>query len=218
MKLNSGIALQNAARLTVKLLVVTTAVVGGGALVSSSVFASLTAVATASTTVTTGTLKLTDTATGVTGGLVTTISAMAPGDTVNRYVDLVNGGTLNSDTTTVIITGSGNTLTSDATNGLQVFIQSCPGGWTVGTGVCGGGGVTTVLATTSANALLTSKTLTLPSFAAGATTNLKIAISLPSGTEVTTNGVLPGGTIQGLSTTLGWTFTEQQRVSTSSNS
>ena len=218
MKLNSGIALQNAARLTVKLLVVTTAVVGGGALVSSSVFASLTAVATASTTVTTGTLKLTDTATGVTGGLVTTISAMAPGDTVNRYVDLVNGGTLNSDTTTVIITGSGNTLTSDATNGLQVFIQSCPGGWTVGTGVCGGGGVTTVLATTSANALLTSKTLTLPSFAAGATTNLKIAISLPAGTEVTTNGVLPGGTIQGLSTTLGWTFTEQQRVSTSSNS
>jgi hypothetical protein len=214
MKLNSGIALQGAARLTAKILVVTTAIVGGGALVSSSVFASLTAVATASTSVTSGTLSLTDTATASSGGLVTAISAMAPGDVVNRYVDLKNGGTLASDTTTVIITGSGNALTTDATNGLQVLIQSCPGTWVVGTGVCTGGSSTIVLAQTSANALLTAKTLTLPSYAANATTNLKISISLPAGTEVTTNGVFPSGTIQGLTATLAWTFTEQQRTAT----
>ena len=216
MKLNSVMAAQGAARFSVKLLVVATAVVGGGALVSSSVFASLTAVATASTSVTTGTLSLTDTATAGSGGLVTAISAMAPGDVVNRYVDLKNGGTLAADTTTVVITGSGNALTTDATNGLQVLMQACSVAWTTGTGVCGGT-TTTVLAQQSANALLTAKTLTLPSYAANATTNLKISISLPSGSEVTTNGVLPGGTIQGLSATLAWTFTEQQRTATTTN-
>ena len=213
----SGTAIQGALRLTAKITVVAAAVVGGGALVSSSVFASLTAVATASTSVTSGTLKLTDTATATSGGLVTSILAMAPGDVVNRYVDLTNGGTLDADTTTVVITGSGNALTTDPINGLQISMQSCPGGWVVTTGVCTGGGATTVLTSTSANALLTAKTLTLPSIAAGAVTNLRISISLPAGTEVTTNGALPSGTIQGLTATLAWTFTEQQRTATTTN-
>jgi hypothetical protein len=208
--------LRGAGRLTVKIAVVVSAALGGSALVSSSVFASLTAIATASTSVTSGTLKLTDTATVGSGGLVTPIALMAPGDTVTRYVDLWNSGTLNSDTTTVILTGSGNALTTDATNGLQVLIESCPGTWVVVTGVCTGGGSTIVLAATSANALLTTKTLTLPSYLANAITNLKISIGLPAGTEVTTNGVLPPGTIQGLTTTLAWTFTEQQRTGTTS--
>lgn len=216
MKLNSVMAVQGAARLTVKIVVVATAIAGGGALVSSSVFASLTAVATASTSVTSGTLSLTDTATAGSGGLVTAIPAMAPGDVVNRYVDLKNGGTLASDTTTVILTGSGNALTTDGTNGLQIFMQACSVAWTIGTGGCGGT-TSTVLAQQSANAVLTSKTLTLPSYAANAVTNLKISISLPGGTEVTTNGAFPSGTIQGLTTTLAWTFTEQQRTATTTN-
>jgi hypothetical protein len=216
MKRNSVRTVRGAGRLTVKIAVVVSAALGGSALVSSSVFASLTAIATASTSVTSGTLKLTDTATVGSGGLVTPIALMAPGDTVTRYVDLWNSGTLNSDTTTVILTGSGNALTTDATNGLQVLIESCPGTWVVVTGVCTGGGSTIVLAATSANALLTTKTLTLPSYLANAITNLKISIGLPAGTEVTTNGVLPPGTIQGLTTTLAWTFTEQQRTGTTS--
>lgn len=210
-------AVQGAARLTVKIVVVATAVVGGGALVSSSVFASLTAVATASTSVTAGTLSLTETATAGSGGLVTSVPAMAPGDIVNRYIELKNGGTLASDTTTVIIASGGNPLTDSATVGLQILIQSCPGGWTVIDGSCSGGGITTVLASTSAAALQIAKTLTLPSYAANATTNLKISISLPLSTEVTTNGVFPSGTIQGLTTTLAWTFTEQQRTATTTN-
>jgi len=217
MKLNTGRSLSDAGRLTVKLLVVVTAIVGGGALVSSSVFASLTAVATASTSVTSGTLKLTDTATAGSGGLVTTLPVMAPGDTVNRYVDLTNGGTLDADTTTVRIATGGNALTTDGTKGLQITINACSVAWTQATGVCSGT-TTASLASTSALALASDITITLPSKLAGAINLLKVSISLPAGTEVTTNGVLPVGTIQGLTTALAWTFTEQQRLATTTNS
>jgi len=37
------------------------------------------------------------------------------------------------------------------------------------------------------------------------------------GTEVSTNGVAPTPSIQGLSTTLAYTFTEQQRVGVATN-
>ncbi len=216
MKLNSGIALSSAGRLAVKVLVVITAIIGGGALVSSSVFASLTAVATASTSVTSGTLSLTDTATVGSGGLVTPISLMAPGDVRNRYLTLVNGGTLDAETPTVRIATGGNALTTDGTKGLQITISACDVAWTQATGVCSGN-TTVVLASTSALALAADTALNLPSNIAGASTALKISIALPNSTEVTTDGVLPVGTIQGLSTTLAWTFTESQRTATTTN-
>jgi hypothetical protein len=211
-------AIRGAGRFTVKIAVVLSAVLGGAALVSSSVFASLSAIATSTGSVTSGTLILTDTATAGSGGLVTTIAAMAPGDTVNRYVDLVNGGTLDGDTPTVrILDGTPTALTTDGTAGLQVTISACTVAWTVATGVCSGT-ATTVLASTSALALASNTGLTLPSKLAASTSRLKIAIALPTGTEVTTNGVLPPGTIQGKSAALTWTFTVQQRTATTTNS
>ena len=216
MTTHSGKALHGAMRLTVKIVVVTSAALGGAALVSSSVFASLTAVATANTTVTSGTLSLTDTATAGSGGLTTTISAMAPGDVRNRYVTLVNGGTLDAETPTVRIATGGNALTTDGTKGLQITISACSVAWTQASGTCGGT-TTAVLASTSALALASDTALNLPSNLAGASTALKISIALPSGSEVTTDGVLPGGTIQGLTTALAWTFTEQQRTATTTN-
>lgn len=218
MKPKSRRALRGAGRLSVKMAVVVTAALGGSALVSSSVFASLTAVATATTSVTTGDLKLTQTLTGASGGFATAITAMAPGDTINRYVTLLNGGTLDAVTPTLRIAGSGATaLTTNGTTGLQVTINACTVAWTQATGVCGGT-ATVVLASTSALALATDTSITLPSNLAAASTALKISIALPTGTEVTTNGTLPGGTIQGLTTTLTWTFTETQRTATTTNS
>ncbi len=218
MNLLSGTVIQSAARLSVKLVVVAAATVGGGALVSSSVFASLTAVATASTAVTTGTLKLTQTATGASGGFATAITAMAPGDSINRYVTLLNGGTLDAITPTLRVADSGTTtLTTDGTNGLQVTVAACSVAWTQATGVCSGT-TTAVLASTSANTLLSNTALNLPSNTAAASTALKITIALPAGTEVTTNGTLPVGTVQGLTPTLTWTFTETQRTATATNS
>ena len=218
MKLISGTVITSATRLTAKLLVVTAAAVGGGALVSSSVFASLTAVATAATSVDTGTLKLTQTVTGASGGLTTAISAMAPGDTINRYVTLLNGGTLDALTPTLRVADSGTTtLTTNGTAGLQVTINACSVAWTQASGVCGGT-TTAVLASTSALTLLSNTAITLPSNLAAASSALKITIALPTGSEVTTNGTLPGGTVQGITTTLTWTFTETQRTGTTTNS
>ena len=217
MNLLSGTVIQSAARLSVKLVVVAAATVGGGALVSSSVFASLTAVATASTAVDIGTLKLNQAATGASGGFATAITAMAPGDSISRFVTLTNGGTLDAITPTIKVADTGTTtLTTSAANGLQVAILNCTVAWTAG--ACTGGTSTTVLSSTPANTLLADTSLTLPSNAAAAVSFLKITISLPTGSEVTTNGTLPGGTVQGVSTTLNWTITETQRTATSTNS
>ncbi len=207
-----------------KILIVATASVGGAALISSSVFAALTASATNTSggSVTSGTLKLTQAPSGVsgiTGGFVTAISDIAPTDTVNRYVILSNPGTLNSASMTLGASGSpANALVTDGTNGLQVQVKQCSSAYP-DSGTCGGT-ETTILTSRSVASLSTPATLTLQSGAldSGATTHLKISISLPASSEVTTNGVLPGGTIQGLTSAITWTFTQTQRIGTTTNS
>ena len=223
MKLLSISMLQGATRLTVKLLIVATATVGGGALVSSSVFAALTASAsnTSGGSVTTGTLSLTQApsgVTGITGGFATAITAMAPGDVVNRYVDLTNAGTLNISTMTLGVTGTANALLQNGTTGLQVTIKECSVAWTNG-GVCSAGS-TNVLASSSLLSLATPASLTLASGAltSGGVTHLQLAIALPTGSEVTTNGTFIGGTIQGLTASVTWTFLGTQRTATTTNS
>jgi len=207
----------------IKVAIVGTAALGGTALVSSNVFASLTATATNTSggSVTTGTLSLTQAASGVagiTGGFTTAITAMGPGDTVNRYIDLTNGGTLDAINPTLQLAASpSNALTaSPGTSGIQVAISNCTVAWT-NAGVCSGT-TTSVLASTSAYALATATALTLPSTAAGTLSHLKIGLSLPTGSENVLNGVLPGGTVQGLTTAITWTFNETERTGVTSNS
>ncbi|CAN2190816.1 hypothetical protein MCERE85_00523 [Candidatus Nanopelagicaceae bacterium] len=209
---------------TVKIAIVAAAALGGTALVSSSVFAALTASAsnTSGGSVTTGTLILTQApsgVTGITGGFATAITSMAPGDVVNRYVDLTSSGTLNSASMTLGASGSpSNALTTNGTAGLQVTIKECSVAWT-NTGTCSGT-QTTDLASASVLSLVTPASLTLQanSLLSGAVIHLQIGIALPAGSEVTVNGVLPGGTVQGLTTAVTWTFTETQRIATTTNS
>ena len=208
-----------------KVVIVSAATLGGAALVSSSVFASLTATATnTAQSGQTGTLKLTQASSTApaSGGITTTISAMAPGDTVNRYIDVLNGGTLNSATMTLgLVDSAATALTTNGTAGLQVVVNACSIAWsTVTPGVCSGT-TTPKMSTKSANAMtLAAQTLTLPAATttAGSTTNLQISLTLPAGSEVTANGVLPTGTVQGLSSSLVWTFTETERTATTTNS
>lgn len=204
-----------------KVLVIVSAALGGLGLVSSSVYASLTATASNTTggSITTGTLKLTQapsTVVGITGGFVTAITALAPGDTVRRYVDLTNTGTLDADTVTLSTAASvANALTTNGTAGLQVVVRECAIEWT-NAGVCTPGS-TTVLTSTSLLALATEQTLTLSSVQASAVNRLQFTISLPTGSEVSVNGVLPVGTIQGLTTALTWTFSETLRANTTTD-
>jgi len=204
-----------------KVAIVSAATVGGAALVSSSVFASLTATAFNATaqSVTSGTLILTQAPSGVsglTGGFVTAVTALAPGDFINRYINVTNGGTLAGSAMTLqVAAASATLLTSDAVKGLQVTVKECTVAYTTVTGLCSGGTETTVLAATSANALLTAQAVTFANgYSAGGITNARFTISLPAGTEVTANGTLPGSTIQGLTSLLTWTFTETQRAGT----
>ncbi len=203
-------------------LVITTAALGAVGLISSSVYAALTATAsnTSGGSITSGTLKLTQapsSVVGITGGFVTAITALAPGDTVKRYIDLTNTGTLDGNTVTLGTAASvANALTTNGTAGLQVTVNECVDPWT-NAGVCTPG-ATSVLAQTSLLTMSSAQTLTLSSVIAGNVNHLQFIISLPAGSEVTVNGALPVGTVQGLTTALTWTFTETLRTNTSTNS
>jgi hypothetical protein len=212
------------AMITAKVAIATAAAVGGVALVSSSVLATLTATASNTTggSVTSGTLSLTQaasTTSGITGGFSTAIAGLAPGDLVNRYIVLTNAGTLDGSSITLGAVGTGsNTLTTDGAKGLQVTVKQCSVAWS-DSGTCGET-ETTVMASSSMLSLATPATLTLQpnSLLSAAVTHLQIGISLPAISEVTTNGALPEGTIQGLSTAITWTFTKTQRTGQTFNS
>jgi len=194
------------------------AVVGGIGLISNSVFAGLTATATSvPQSVTSQTMKLTQSASGSTAGFSSSISNMAPDDIIYRYIDLKNEGSMNGTALTLRLADSAtSTLTSNASIGLQVQIDECSVAWSV-TYTCTGD-TTSVLAGTSANALTTAdRSLTVASLAAGATSKLRIKLSIPTSSEVTTNGSLPATTVQGQTSNLTWTFTEAQRVATTTN-
>ena len=84
MKLISGTVLQSATRFTVKVLVVAAATVGGGALVSSSVFASLSAVATGTTAVVPDAVRINATVTSVAASSKEALAATAKTSTAIR--------------------------------------------------------------------------------------------------------------------------------------
>lgn len=199
-----------------KTLMIGAAVIGGGALVGSGVFASLNATAfnTTGQSVTTETLKLNQAASGASGGITTAISNMAPGDVVNRFIDITNAGTMSGTNLTLKLADATSTaLTTDAANGLQIAIYECATAWSAA-GACAGT-PTTVMASTAASSLVsTAKAVSVSSLASNAISRLRIELTLPTGNETTVNGVLPSGTVQGLASSLTWTFTEDQRLAT----
>ena len=203
-----------------KIAIVITATVGGTALVGSSVFASLTATATNGTaqSVTSASLKLTQadsSVTGLTAGFTTPVTKLAPGDTISRYIDLSNGGTLDGASMTLKVADANTSiLTTSAAAGLAVIVKECTQAYTATSGACGG--TESTVLTTTANALLSPLTLPVAAadLVAGAVARLRFVISLPASSEVTTNGTLPGSSIQGVSALLTWTITETQRGGT----
>lgn len=222
MNLNKTLT-RSAGSVALRITIIVAAAIGGAALVSTSVFAALTATATNTSggSISTGTLSLTlapSSVSGITGGFTSAITGMAPGDTVNRYIDLTNGGTLDGATPTLQITDTPTTsLTTNATAGLQITISNCTVAWS-SSGTCSGT-TSVVLASTPASTLKSGATaITLPSTLAGSVSRLKISINLPSGNENVLNGVLPVGTVQGVTTALTWSFTITERAAVESNS
>jgi spore coat-associated protein N len=195
--------------------------VAGLAITGAGVYAGLNATATGTQSVTSGTLSLTlgnETGSTFTGA----VSALAPGDVVNRYVNLTNGGTLASQGLTLQVAGAGSTLlTTNPTKGLAVTVSSCSTSWSVSAGVatCASAGtVAVVMSSTAVATLSTTPGAVLSSLAVGEVVHLKVSVALPDQPETTTNGTFPPSTIQGLSDTLTYTFNEAQRTATTTNS
>jgi hypothetical protein len=213
---------RGASSVALKVTIVIAAALGGTGLVASNVFAALTATATNTSggSVTTGTLKLElapSGVSGITGGFTSPISAMGPGDTFNRYIDLSNTGTLDGATPTLqLVTADSNTLVNSPTAGLQVTITSCTVAWT-NTGTCSGTSSASLATTPVSTLKASAQSITLPSVLVGGVNYLKVSTALPIGTENVLNGVLPVGTVQGLTAALTWTFVIQERAAVTAN-
>jgi hypothetical protein len=195
-----------------------TGFVGAAVLTAGAAWAIITATATGSHDVGTGTLSLTQSGNG--SGLTTAISNMMPNDVVNRYVAVQNAGTSDGQSLTLSITGAtANKLVTDSTNGLKATVTACTVAWNASAGTCGG--TTSTLMTQTAVASMGSgsaKTLIAGTFSSGAYAYLQISLALPDQVENTVNGTLPGNSIQGLTNTLTYTFQMTQRNGTTTNS
>ena len=243
--------ISKASRLTGKIAIVTALTLGGGAVVSSSAFAALTTVATGSNTVEAGTLLLQQTASttnGTTsGGIDTNISLMAPGDVVNRYIDLTRAGSLDAQSPKLTLTNAGGAspLVDQSQKGLYVMIQQCSNEYDVTDGSCANPGTeTTVLANTSVYDLSSiSADLSLISSLSGAESHLKVTFSInqeaangsiedyqettvngnvyddqSSGEQSTFNANWNGGeSVLGGTVNLNWVFSEELRTNTVTN-
>lgn len=216
----STIASRSVTRPNPRLLAAFAVGAAGLAITGGGVYAALNATASNATAqnATSGVLSLTMANNGT--GFSQAISNLAPGDVVNRYVNLTQGGALDGkDLTLTVADATPTLLTTDGTKGLHVTVTQCDGTWTPGTGAGECSGTTTVLLNNAAlSTLATPASVKAGTNAAGTTLKLQIALTLPNTSETTVNGQPPAGTIQGLSSALTWTFGETQRAATTSGS
>lgn len=190
--------------------------VAGLLITGGGVYAGLNAVATNTTaeTVNAGTLSLTMADNGT--GFSQNISNMAPGDVVNRFVDLTNAGTLAAQNLTLAVAdGNSSILSTNATKGLLVTVSSCTSAWVVAGGTATCGDALKPNGTQIFSAPMASMgTQTLASGALTGPYHYEISLTLPDQNETTTNGTPPATTVQGATAALTWTFGETQRAAT----
>jgi predicted ribosomally synthesized peptide with SipW-like signal peptide len=191
-------------------LLCSVAVLGAAASIAGlGTFATFTSTTSASHTVASGTVTIALGATGAsTNRLNVNATAIAPGDTIQRSVDLINQGTLDLASVTLTTTASPSSLLdTDTTNGLQMVIDRCSVAWTESgppyTYTCSGS-TSTVLASRAvigSNLALSNLSATT----AGNTDHLRVTLTFPSGA---------GNTLQNQSSTISYAFTGTQRAAT----
>ena len=192
-------------------LLASLAVLGAAASIAGlGTFATFTSSTSTSHTVSSGTVTIALGATGAsTNRLNIGATAIAPGDTIQRSVDLINSGSIDLASITLTTTATASSLLdTDATNGLQMVIDKCSVAWTEAgppyTYTCGGS-TSTVLASRA----VVGSTLALSnlgSTTAGATDHLRVTLTLPGAA---------GNTFQNQSSTISYAFTGTQRTATS---
>jgi spore coat-associated protein N len=208
---------------TAKKLLASTALVGGAlSLAFGGAFATFTdTVSAGPQTISSGKIVI---ATGPTNTAATGATAIVPGDTITREIDLNStGATANDATITLGFTANTSSLlNTDATNGLQLAVTECSVAPTVAAPVytCGGT-TTTVLASTPVSSLVATPaalpglkslvaggkdyllfTLTFPQSAPG---NLAVNPTACAGTGATEN-------MEGCTSVLTYNFVATQRA------
>jgi predicted ribosomally synthesized peptide with SipW-like signal peptide len=197
---------------TTRKLIATLAILGAAASIAGlGTYATFTSTTSQSHTIASGTVTIALGATGAsTNRLNIGASALAPGDTVQRSVDLTNSGSLNLASVTLTTTATtSSTLDTDAVNGLQMVIDSCSQAWTeAGTApaytyTCGG----TTSSVVASRAVIGNNIAmsNLTSTTAGNTDHLRVTLTLPSSAD---------NTFQNKTSTIQYAFTGTQRAAT----
>jgi spore coat-associated protein N len=166
-------------------------------------FATFTSSTSTSNTIASGTLSLT----APFSRLGTGASPIAPGDTMQRALDLSYSGTISFASATLTTSASPSSLLdTDGTNGLQIAIDKCPQAWTEAgppyTYTCGGSTSTVLASRALIGSAIALSNLTLT---AGSTDHLRVTLTFPSGAD---------NTFQNKSSTLSYTFNGSQRAAT----
>ena len=135
---------------------------------------------------------------------------VAPGDTIQRAVDITNAGTIDFASASLTTNATATSLLdTDATNGLQMVVDKCSAAWTetpVGAGftyTCPG----TTSSVIASRAVIGSALPlgALASLTAGGTDHLRVTLTLPASAD---------NTFQGKSSTIQYTFNATQRAAT----
>ena len=194
--------------LTTKVLLTVAVLAVAGGLAGLGTYATWTSSATASHSISSGTITIALGATGAaTNRLTVNATGVVPGDTIQRSFDLSNTGT--ADFASVTLTTSATTSTAldtDATDGLQMVVDKCSVAWTESgppyTYACSG-----TTSTVLASRAVIGPNLALANLAdlntAGTTDHLRVTLTLPS--------TAPNG-LQGLTSTIQYAFTGTQRA------
>jgi spore coat-associated protein N len=195
-----------------KLLVSLAVISAAASIAGLGTFATFTSSTSASQSVSSGTVTIALGATGAsTNRLTVGASNIAPGDTIQRSVDLIDSGSIDLASITLTTNAtSSSLLDTDATNGLQMVIDRCSNAWTEGgtapayTYTCSGA-TSTVLASRA----IIGTNLALSNLSAltnGVTDHLRVTLSFPSAAP---------NSFQNQSSTVQYTFTGTQRAGTS---
>jgi spore coat-associated protein N len=191
-------------RFPARKLLLSIAVLGSAASIAGlGTFATFTSSTSASHTIASGTLSLT----APVSRLGTGASPIAPGDTMQRAIDLSYSGTISFGSATLTTSAtSSSLLDTDAANGLQIAIDKCSQAWTESgppyTYTCGGSTSSVLASRALIGSALALSNLTLT---AGSTDHLRVTITLPSSAD---------NTLQNKSSTIDYTFAGVQRAGT----
>lgn len=202
----------SSSRQTSRKIALSVALLAGAAGVAGlGTYGSFTSTTSASASVGTGTVKIElGAAGGATNRLSVPATGLVPGDTVQRAVTLSNTGNQSLAGITLSTTAtSSSKLNTDATDGLQLSIESCSGTWKE-TSVAGG---YTYSCTGTTGVVLERRGIIgqnmdlsgLASRTAGQSDKLLVKVSLPASAD---------NSFQGLTSVVGFDFTGMQRTET----